>query len=187
MSPETYAEARSELGLGGRCVKRFLNDRGTATIELAIVLPILLMVMFGIAEFGIFFTQPQAITIAAHNGARYATVHPTAWSNAASPPANTIEGQILVGQNSSAIPNDDSHTSIVYQVISGSTATTCGHYSATSGFVAASGCSQSTSVVSGSLIQVTITYTYHVLTPVFQTMFPSGLTFSPGASMLEEV
>jgi Flp pilus assembly protein TadG len=32
------------------------NDRGTAMMEMAIVLPILLMVMFGIAEFGIFFT-----------------------------------------------------------------------------------------------------------------------------------
>src|SRR5689334_1580884 len=90
----------------------YRNDRGTAMMELAIVLPILLMVMFGIAEFGIFFTQAQAVTIAAHNGSRYATVHPTAWSSAASPPANTIQGQILLGQNSSSIPNDDSHISI---------------------------------------------------------------------------
>jgi hypothetical protein len=114
-------------------------------------------------------------------------VHPTAWWSAATPPANTIEGQILLGQNSSSIPNDDSHISIQYQVVTGSSAKTCGHYSVTSGFVAASGYSQSTCVVSGSMIQVTITYTYHFMTPVFQTMFPSGLSFTPAASMLEEV
>jgi Flp pilus assembly protein TadG len=168
-------------------MKRFLDDRATATMGLAIVLPILLMVMFGIAEFGIFFTQAQAVTIAAHNGARYATVHPTSWSNAASPPANTIQGQILLGETTTSIPNDDSHISIAFQTVSGSNAATCGHYSASSGFVAASGYSQSTCVVSGSLIQVTITYTYHFMTPGFQNIFPNGLTFSPGASMLEEV
>jgi Flp pilus assembly protein TadG len=43
--------------MGTDVVKRFFDDRATATMELAIVLPILLMVMFGVTEFGIFFTQ----------------------------------------------------------------------------------------------------------------------------------
>jgi hypothetical protein len=98
-----------------------------------------------------------------------------------------IQGQILLGETTTSIPNDDSHINIVYQVVNGSTATTCGHYSAGSGFVAASGYSQSTCVVASSPIQATLTYTYLFMTPGFQTIFPNGLAFSPGASMLEEV
>ncbi len=157
-------------------------------MELALVMPILLMVLFGIAEFGIFFTESVAIASAAHNGARYASVHPTSWSSASPPGANTIEGQILLAQNSSTIPNDDSHINIAYSVVSGTSQTACGHYSvASSGFVASGSYTQATCVIAGSMIQVTVTYTYHFLTPVFQTMFPNGLTFSPAASILEEV
>src|SRR5205814_1973276 len=89
MTPPSSATAATPSGPRLRLRRRWRlfgrDDRGTATMELAIVLPLLLMVMFGLVEFGIFFTQAVAVTNAAHNGARYAVVHPTSWSSAASP------------------------------------------------------------------------------------------------------
>src|SRR5260370_25279870 len=90
--PTIRRRIAARLGLRGGLFGR--DDRAAATVELALILPILLMVMYGIAEFGIFFTQAVAITNASHNGARYASVHPTAWSSSASPGPNTIEGTV---------------------------------------------------------------------------------------------
>ena len=46
------------------------RERGTSTVEMAIVLPLLLMLVFAIGEFGIAFTQWQTLTNAAREGAR---------------------------------------------------------------------------------------------------------------------
>lgn len=45
-------------------------ERGTSVIEMAIVLPLLLTLMFAIGEFGIMFTQYQTLINAAREGAR---------------------------------------------------------------------------------------------------------------------
>ena len=50
------------------------TQRGTSTVEMAIVLPLLLMLVFGIGEFGIAFTQKQALTNATREGARAGVV-----------------------------------------------------------------------------------------------------------------
>jgi len=43
-------------------------------VEFAIVLPILVMLVFGIVEFGITFTKAQAVEAAAREGARLASI-----------------------------------------------------------------------------------------------------------------
>ena len=63
-----------------RPVKRQARSRarqteGTATIEMVIVLPLLLMILFGIAEFSVMFSRWQAVTNAAREGARTAVVY----------------------------------------------------------------------------------------------------------------
>lgn len=47
---------------------------GTATLEMIIVLPLLLSLLFGIAEFSVMFSRWQAVTNAAREGARTAIV-----------------------------------------------------------------------------------------------------------------
>lgn len=44
-------------------------------VELAIVMPVLMMVLFAIAEFSLAFLQWQAVANAAREGARAATLH----------------------------------------------------------------------------------------------------------------
>jgi Flp pilus assembly protein TadG len=47
------------------------NDRGTALIESAIVLPVFLLLVGGIYEFGYFFYRQQLMTIGVRDAARY--------------------------------------------------------------------------------------------------------------------
>ncbi len=46
------------------------RQRGTSVVEMAIVLPLLLTLVFAIGEFGLMFTQWQTLTNAAREGAR---------------------------------------------------------------------------------------------------------------------
>ncbi len=53
-------------------IRQRRQRRGSATVEMAIVAPILLTLVFGIIEYGWVFTVRQALTNAAREGARVA-------------------------------------------------------------------------------------------------------------------
>jgi len=52
----------------------FFNQKGTTAVEFAIVLSLLITLIFGIIEFGLFIFNRQVITNAAREGARYGIV-----------------------------------------------------------------------------------------------------------------
>jgi Flp pilus assembly pilin Flp len=58
-----------------RVEKRFKNENGASSIEFALILPILVMLMVGIFEFGMAYSNYIAITHAAREGARLAAVN----------------------------------------------------------------------------------------------------------------
>jgi Flp pilus assembly protein TadG len=59
-------------------MKRFIRDaKGQAMVELALILPILLLLVFGITEFGRIFGTHLILTHSAREGARAATVGAT--------------------------------------------------------------------------------------------------------------
>ncbi|WP_275411822.1 TadE/TadG family type IV pilus assembly protein [Winogradskya humida] len=51
------------------------DDRGAAAVEMAIVLPLLLLIVLGIIEFGIGWNRQLNLTEAAHEGARVAALN----------------------------------------------------------------------------------------------------------------
>lgn len=55
-------------------LKRWRSDEGAELIEYALVLPMLLLVVLGIAEFGFMFQRYEVITNAAREGARIAVL-----------------------------------------------------------------------------------------------------------------
>jgi Flp pilus assembly protein TadG len=59
------------------------SDRGTALIESAIVLPVFMLLVGGIFEFGYFFYQQQLMTIGVRDAARYLalTTNPNSTTN----------------------------------------------------------------------------------------------------------
>jgi Flp pilus assembly protein TadG len=58
-------------------MKRLRNEHGAAAVEFAIVVGLLMMLVFGIIEFGIAFWQVQNLRSATREGARVAAVRGT--------------------------------------------------------------------------------------------------------------
>ena len=54
---------------------RMKNNKGQAVIELAITLPILILILCAIIDFGWIFTNKMFITYSSREGARYGTVN----------------------------------------------------------------------------------------------------------------
>jgi Flp pilus assembly protein TadG len=55
--------------------RRFLrNEKGSALVEFALILPLLVLLLFGIIEFGLLLYNQQVITNASREGARYGIV-----------------------------------------------------------------------------------------------------------------
>ena len=60
-----------------RCLRRDRRRRGTSIVEMTIILPLLLMLVFGIGEFGLMYIQWQSLTNATREGARIGVVFRT--------------------------------------------------------------------------------------------------------------
>jgi Flp pilus assembly pilin Flp len=52
------------------------DQSGAAAVEMAIILPVLVLLMFGIVEFGLAFNRLQGVHAAAREGARVGAVSP---------------------------------------------------------------------------------------------------------------
>ena len=57
------------------------SRRGLATIEMALILPLLLILVFGVIEYGWLFFKNQQISSAARNACRYAITQPATTGN----------------------------------------------------------------------------------------------------------
>ena len=57
-----------------RLIRRFCGDEAAQLVEFALVLPMLLLVVLGIAEFGFIFQRYEVVTNAAREGARMAVL-----------------------------------------------------------------------------------------------------------------
>lgn len=56
-------------------MKKKGKERGAVAVEMAIVLPVLLLILLGIIEFGRAYNVQVSLTQAAREGARYAAIH----------------------------------------------------------------------------------------------------------------
>lgn len=54
--------------------RRRRNERGAAAVEFALVVPLLLLIFFGIVNFGVIFAQELSLSNAARQAARFAVV-----------------------------------------------------------------------------------------------------------------
>jgi Flp pilus assembly protein TadG len=122
------------------------NERGAAALEFALVAPILIVLVMGIVNFGIFFAQSLSLNNAAREGARFGAVrgHDCA----------EIHGVVDDSSPSLAMP-----ASSVTTTVSGN----CG---------AADG--PCTGSVDGAQVVVTTAHTYVLIVPMPIPGFPSS-------------
>ena len=74
MRKMSISERTREAGIGRRLRRAVASERGTAILETAMTLPLLLLVTIGIFEFGRAFQTWQVLTNAAREGARVAVL-----------------------------------------------------------------------------------------------------------------
>ena len=75
---------------GGRC--HTASERGASLAEFALVMPFLMMILFGIIEFGLIFSRSQAIEAAAREGGRLASLSSTTSADVSSRVEATLSG-----------------------------------------------------------------------------------------------
>lgn len=56
------------------CKKKLTEEKGASAVEFVIILPVLIMLVFGIFQFGLAFSKYISLTHAAREGARLAAV-----------------------------------------------------------------------------------------------------------------
>jgi Flp pilus assembly protein TadG len=81
--------------------KRPTNDEGQAVVEFAVILPVLLLVLFGILQFGIVFNNYIQVTSAAREGARKAATSRALGVTAAESAATTSARNAAASLNQS--------------------------------------------------------------------------------------
>jgi len=143
---------------------RLKSDRGTALIEVALTLPILLLVSIGIIEFGRAYQTQQVLTNAAREGARVAVLP--------SQPVDAVTTRVNAYLAAGQIQLDQSHTPTITvtatQLAIGGGATTA-----------------------GSKVTVSYPYSFMVLQPIARLVVPgstlsSSFTMSVSAEMRNE-
>ncbi len=173
-------------------------------VEFALVSILLLIVIFGIMDWGYFFAGKVAATNATRSAARYGAVHPSAWTSAQPPASNTIESSLVLLAVPATVTNQDnvsgvkSYVEITYTIPGPGGGTVCGEYYTgtggvhTAGFNGASNgaggnYTQAQCVTAGNIVTVHAVYTYAFMTPLLASAFePGTLTISTQASELIE-
>lgn len=157
---------------------------GQATVEFALVSTVLVLLVAGAIGFGQLYATKLDLGGGARAGARWAAANPTAWTNAATPASDTIEGQVnAAGGAAASVPNLDASLLVEYFAVSGSTPTPCGHWSqAANAFVGAGAYTQATCVVPGSTVRVTVNATPAAIGSTFRGLF-GGIPVSASATM----
>jgi Flp pilus assembly protein TadG len=166
--------------------RRRREESGQSLVEFAVMAIPMLLLLMGLIDFGFLFEKQVTLTNAARSGGRYASLHPTALSNVASPASNTIQGQIRLAGNNGSLPNDDSHILITFYPAGSTTA--CGTYSQASNTVIYSGgYTQATCLGVGNSVKIELTNSNQLLTPLISSLYPSGVTTKAIAAFLISV
>ena len=85
------------------CFRRIGDERGTALLEMAMTLPLLLLVAIGIFEFGRAFQTWEVLTNAAREGARLAVLPSSTAANVQTRTKDYLNAGALAGSSASVI------------------------------------------------------------------------------------
>ncbi len=86
---------RRQQRMGSGCQRFEASDRGASLAEFALALPVLLMILCGIIEFGLVFSRAQAVEAAAREGGRLASLSSTTNADVVDRVDATLVGTVL--------------------------------------------------------------------------------------------
>lgn len=136
------------------------SDKGAAVVEFAVILPLLLLIVFGIIEFGVLIYNKAMITNASREGARTGIVYRVDRSGLNTEISNTIDNYL----------SD-------YLITFGSS----GSHTTTTDPADAS------TISTGDLLEVSVTYQYDFLVvPAFITNLAGGINLVGTTTMRAE-
>jgi Flp pilus assembly protein TadG len=151
------------------------RDEGQALVEFALVAPVLILILFGIIDFGRALNYLNAETNLANVGARYASVIGTQSSNPICPACPSATYGCTSG---SASPTLFAYVQCQAQIDSNALA---------SGMtVCLSDQTSSGSYTSGDAVQVTVTYPYNYLSMIAKVSNKTTVTLTSSATMMLE-
>lgn len=87
----------SRVAITPRARRRRRGDQGAAAIEFALVVPVMLVIVFGIMQFGFAFVQSASLANGARQGARYGVVNLLSTHNCGDIIAEVRRGAVTVG------------------------------------------------------------------------------------------
>ncbi len=93
-----------------RWLTRSRSEEGAQLVEFALVLPLLLLVMLGIAEFGFMFQRYEVVTNAAREGARLAVLPGYADAD--------VKARVAAYLSSGRVPTTGSNPTVVIENVS---------------------------------------------------------------------
>ena len=82
------------------------GEAGAELVEMALTLPLILLVLLGLSDFGFLFQKYEVINNSAREGVRYATANPT------TPPAD-VQTRVLNYIQGSGLPTSAGNPTIV--------------------------------------------------------------------------
>lgn len=144
-------------------MNRLRSSKGTSIVEAALITPLLLLLTFGICEFGTLFYVWLALQNGVNQGARYGI---TGQTNGTSTRETSIMAAVRDATPTLTLPDS---------------AFTFTHLSpgATSWSAGAGG--------TDDVLKVTVNYTWNIMTPLLYPFFPSGqITFNQSMAMRNE-
>ena len=141
------------------------NEKGTSIVEFAIILPLLIILIFGMVEFSVLFYDKAVLTNASREGARGGIVFK----------ANSTTGvyEPLPCNGSGLTVETVVNTHLANHLVTFGAPTT-----------AATNCSNASCAGSGNYFTVTVTYNYtFLLLPNFLNFLPSPFTLTAVTTM----
>jgi len=85
----------------GRATASRASERGVVAVEFALVIPLLLLLLLGVIDFGRAMYVKNSLAYAASQGARVAAIHSSSWSSVASGAAADLNILKLAGATGS--------------------------------------------------------------------------------------
>jgi Flp pilus assembly protein TadG len=155
---------RRQVGVGA-------HERGAEAVEFALVLPVFVLLVFGVVDFGYMINRDTMINNASREGAREGALNPdqNAIECAVRQSLSTVETPALKTVTANCQPTPTKITVLV-TCRTPSDSTTCA-------------VTNVTDFASGGTVIVKVSYTHSWITPVGSTIKPGGILLSKSTEM----